>query len=101
MLSNCVTLRKIMREYRLFVVIRSSLKEADRKKLLDNIKGLLGKVKIGKVEEWGQKPLAYPIKHEVSGVFVKIEFEAENVASDLEKKIFANENILRHLVLRK
>lgn len=89
-----------MRQYRLFVVIKSSLKETERKKLFDNIKDLLGKVKIGKVEEWGQKPLAYPIKREVSGVFAKIEFEGEQLAESLEKKLMANENVLRHLLLR-
>jgi small subunit ribosomal protein S6 len=89
-----------MRQYRLFVIIRSSLKEADRKKLFDSIKDLLGKVKVGKVEEWGQKPLAYPIKREVSGVFAKIEFEGENIALDLEKKLLANDNVLRHLLLK-
>lgn len=89
-----------MRQYKLFVVIRSSLKEAERKKLFDSIKDLLGKVKIGKVDEWGQKPLAYPIKREISGVFVKIEFEGEQLAEGLEKKLQANENVLRHLLLR-
>ena len=89
-----------MRQYKLFVVIRSSLKDADRKKLFDGIKDLLGKVKIGKVDEWGQKPLAYPIKREVSGVFAKIEFEGEQLAESLEKKLLANDNILRHLLLR-
>lgn len=89
-----------MKQYKLFVVIKSSLKDADRKKLLDGISDLLGKVKVGKVSEWGQKPLAYPIKREVSGVFAKIEFEGEQLAQGLEKKLQSNENILRHLLLR-
>lgn len=89
-----------MKQYKLFVVIRSTLKDADRKKLLDWVKEMLGKVKVGKAEEWGQKPLAYPIKREVSGVFAKIEFEGEQLESGLEKKLKSNDNILRHLLLR-
>lgn len=89
-----------MKQYKLFVILKSTLKDADRKKLIGGISDLLGKVKVKEVSEWGQKPLAYPIKKEVSGVFAKIEFEGENIAADLEKKILANENILRHLLLR-
>ncbi len=93
-------LGQVMREYKLFVVLKSSLKEADRKKLLESVKNLLGKVKINKEQDLGQKPLSYSIKKEVSGVFAKIEFEAETLASDFEKKLQSNENILRHLLLR-
>lgn len=90
-----------MKQYKLFVILKSTLKDADRKKLIGGISDLLGKVRVGKVEEWGQKPLAYPIKKEVSGVFAKIEFEGEQLAEGLEKKLQANENVLRHLLLRK
>jgi len=86
--------------YNLTLVLKSSLKEADRKKLLDSIKDGFGKAKLTE-KEWGQKALAYPIQKEVSGYFVSITAESEEVISnDFEKKLFANENILRHLFLR-
>lgn len=88
-----------MRKYKLVLISKSTLKDADRKKLLDNVEASLGKIK-AKVTELGQKPLAYPIKHEVSGNFAKIEFEADTIPADVEKRISANEDILRHLLIR-
>ena len=86
--------------YNLTLVLRSTLKDADRKKLLDNIKSLFGKAKIAE-KDWGQKALAYPIKKEVSGYFIFLGVEAEAVIpNDFEKRLFNNDNVLRHLLLR-
>ena len=86
--------------YQLILVLRSSLKEAEQKKLLEGIKSLLGKAKITE-KIWGQKALAYPIKKEVSGLFLNWNIEADEVVpSGFEKKLLSNDNILRHLFLR-
>lgn len=86
--------------YNLTLVLRSSLKEAEKKKLLDSLKELFGKAKISE-KEWGQKALAYPIKKEVSGVYVNWEINSDTVVGkDLEKKIYTNDGVLRHLFLR-
>lgn len=45
-----------MRTYELVLVIRPSVKEADRKKLFEQIKEWLGKdVKVAKADDWGQR----------------------------------------------
>ena len=59
--SSYVKIITIKMTYNLTLVLRSTLKDADRKKLLDNIKSLFGKAKIAE-KDWGQKALAYPIK---------------------------------------
>ncbi len=89
-----------MREYKLILVLKSALKDTERKKLLDSVRDMLGKVKITKDEEMGQKPLSYPIRREISGVFAKLEFETETLALDFEKRLQTNDNILRHLLVR-
>lgn len=89
-----------MRNYQLVLVLRPSLKDADRKKLTDNVKGWLKDAKITKEEEWGQKPLAYKIDKELSGYYLNLLFETEVVPSGLEKNLLAQENILRHLLLK-
>ncbi|MBI2622568.1 MAG: 30S ribosomal protein S6 [Candidatus Levybacteria bacterium] len=84
------------------MVLQSSLSEAQRKKLIDTVKTWLGDVKIAKEDEWGQKPLAYPIKKEIAGFYLLFNLETENsIPLDLEKKLLTNENILRHLLIRK
>lgn len=90
-----------MREYELVVVLRPTLKEADRKKLLDTIKEWLGKAKIAKENDWGQKALAYPIKKEDAGYYVMLQLTSEEgVGKDFETKLIRNDNVIRHLLLR-
>ncbi len=89
-----------MRNYELVLVLRPALKEADKKKLLDTVKGWIGGLKITKEEDLGTKTLAYPIKKETSGLYIDLILEGENVPLDLEKRVNANDNIIRHLLLR-
>lgn len=90
-----------MRSYDLVIVVRPSLEDEERKKLIDVAKGFLEGVKFSKEEEWGQKPLAYIIKKEVAGYYYLFQFSTENsVPAGFEQKLLTNENILRHLLLR-
>lgn len=91
-----------MRVYELVLVLKSALTEVQRKKLVETVKSWLGEVKVKKEDEWGQKPLSYPIKKEVSGFYLTFLIEVnEGIPSDLEKRLLGNENILRHLLLRR
>ena len=90
-----------MRTYQLVVVLKTALSDANRKKFVETIKGWIGDAKFTKEEEWGEKVLAYVIKRENSGFFQNFVFEAkEDLSKDLEKKITASDNVLRHLLLR-
>lgn len=82
--------------------MRTSVTGTAQEKLLDGIKKWLGEAKVAKVDDWGKKLLAYPIKKEKEGNYVVLEIESENgLSGDLEKKILMEEGILRHLVVRK
>jgi small subunit ribosomal protein S6 len=90
-----------MRTYQLVVVLKTSLSEANRKKFVETVKGWIGDAKFTKEEEWGEKVLAYVIKRENSGFFQNFVFELkDDLSKDLEKKITASDNVLRHLLLR-
>lgn len=92
-----------MRQYELVLVIRPRVTEKDRTALLKEVKDLLKDIKIVKEEDWGQKPLAYPIRHEVAGVYVKWDLETEEevtIPNGFEQTLIRNENILRHIVIR-
>ncbi|MBI4084841.1 MAG: 30S ribosomal protein S6 [Candidatus Levybacteria bacterium] len=89
-----------MRLYDLVLVLKTSLSDAQRKKLLDDVRHKLVDVRI-KEEEWGQKPMAYKIKQELAGFYHVMHLESEKgLDSELDKRLRANENILRHLLLR-
>jgi small subunit ribosomal protein S6 len=90
-----------MRSYQLVLVLNTALTEANRKKFLETVKSWIGKAKFTKEEEWGEKVLAYTIKRMNSGFFQNFVFEVEEtLAVDLEKKLTASDNVLRHLLLR-
>jgi ribosomal protein S6 len=90
-----------MRLYEFVVVIKSTLSDAERKKLLDTVKSWLKDVKITSEEELGSKALAYKIKHELMGVYYKFILESEQgLPADFEKRLLANDDVLRHLVIR-
>ena len=90
-----------MRKYELVVVVRPSIKEADRKKLLETIKDHLKEFKITKEDDLGQKPLAYTIKKEDAGYYTMMQFEGETgLTKDFEQRLIRNNDILRHLLLR-
>lgn len=83
------------------LVFKSSLAETGRKKLLETIKKWLGEVKILKEEEWGEKAFSYPIKKEKSGFYYFLSLEGNGILSDFEKRLLGQEEILRHLLIRK
>jgi small subunit ribosomal protein S6 len=90
-----------MRIYELVIVVRPSVKDADRKKLLETAKVWLKEVKFTKEEDWGQKPLAYAIKKEVAGNYTMWQFESEaGVPADFEQRLIRNDDVIRHLLLR-
>ena len=89
-----------MRLYELVLVIKTSLSETQRKKLVETVKDFLKDAKFTKEEEWGQKALSYPIKREVSGFYMDFLVELSELPKDFEKRLMANENVLRHLLLR-
>ena len=104
-----------MRVYELALVFRPAVTEVQRKKLLETVKGWLkparnasasvagGDVKIVKEDHWGLKALSYKIKRETSGFFTVLALEAKDTVlpADFEKKLLAQENIIRHLLIRK
>jgi len=89
-----------MKSYKLVLVLKSTLTESERKKLLESLKSYLSDLKIVEENEWGQKPLSYSIKKQVSGFFIELVLEGENIPSDFEKKILTSDGVLRHLLLR-
>ncbi len=90
-----------MRSYELVLVLRTSLKAAERKKLIDNVKNLLKGLRVVKENELGKKALSYPIKKEKEGDYMTLILEGESVIpNDFEKRLITEEDILRHLILR-
>lgn len=90
-----------MRKYELTIILKPSLKDAEKKKLLETVKGWLKDCKITKEEDLGQKALAYTIKKEDAGYYIMWQFEGETgVDKDFEQRLLRSNDIIRHLLLR-
>lgn len=90
-----------MRTYELILIAKGSLTDILRKKLVASVKNLLKDLRITEEKEIGKKTLAYRIRKETSGFYFDFFLEGENVPADFDKKLLENENILRHLLLRR
>ena len=89
-----------MNSYLLTLVIKDSLKEEERKKLLASITEKFAKME--KEDLWGVKNLSYPIEHQERAYFAHFEFQADpKTVPPLEKQVRLNEDIIRHLLIRK
>lgn len=89
-----------MRNYKLVLVLKSDLKKEAKEKLLKDVKSWGGKIEKDKVTELGEKKFAYPIKGNLKGDYVLMEFEGERVSDELESKTRIQDDILRHLLVR-
>jgi small subunit ribosomal protein S6 len=90
-----------MRSYELVLVLKPSLKEDERKKLLSTVLGYFGESNVVKQDDWGQRTLSYAVKRETSAYYVRLLMEIEGeIPPDFEKRLLSNDNVLRHLFLR-
>ncbi|MBI2033298.1 MAG: 30S ribosomal protein S6 [Candidatus Levybacteria bacterium] len=90
-----------MRNYDLVLVFKTSLSDDKRKKLVSTITSWVKDGKVAKTEEWGQKPLSYPIKKETAGFYQKLTIDSENsIPLDFEKRLLTQDDVLRHLLVR-
>lgn len=90
-----------MRTYELVLIVKPSVSEPNRKKLLETVKSWLGKVKVAKEEDWGSKALKYKIQKDQTGHFYDFKLETESsIPVDFEKRLLLEGDVLRHLLVR-
>ena len=89
--------------YELMLLLKPSATADDEKKITEQIGKLIKTYgKIVSSASLGKKPLAYPIKKEVSGVYLLLTLElAGKEANRITEKLKLEELILRHLLVKK
>lgn len=91
-----------MNSYYLTLVLKPDLEEKTRTELLDDVEKKL-KIENGKlkIDLWGARDLAYPIKRQTRGFYVHYEFDTDpRVAKGLDKSLRVEEDIIRFLLVR-
>ena len=92
-----------MNKYELALVINGRLSDEERDSALETVKGIVERFngKIGEVEDWGKKRLAYEIQKMHEGFYYFIHFEAESSAPvEIESRVRILEPILRYLIVK-
>jgi small subunit ribosomal protein S6 len=92
-----------MRHYEIMIILDPNLEERSVQPSLDQflkvVSGDGGKV--GKVDIWGKRRLAYPIDKKPEGIYAVVDLNAEPATvSELDRQLNLNEAVLRTKVLR-
>ena len=93
-----------MTNYEIMFIVKATLDESTLKKLTTDVQKLItdNKSKVIEFKDMGRKKLAYPINKEVSGFYYLMNVEATHeVIQEFDRKLRINENVIRHLILKK
>ena len=92
-----------MRKYEGMIIIDPKLEDEKIKEKIEDVKKIIEKKgKIEKIDEWGKRQLAYPIKKREEGYYLVIEFEADGgVIQDLRKHMDIGTDYLRYMFIRR
>ena len=93
-----------MTKYEIMFIVKATLEESQLNNLTKEVQALISGngSKVIEFKDMGRKKLAYPINKEISGFYYLINAEATNeVIQEFDRKLRINENILRHLILKK
>ncbi|MFO7929659.1 MAG: 30S ribosomal protein S6 [Candidatus Humimicrobiaceae bacterium] len=93
-----------MRNYELALVFDPTLEETDIDAEISKLTSLMEKenCKVGDIDKWGVKKLAYPINNNESGYYSFIYFSGDGkLLPELERISEINDKVLRHLIVKK
>ena len=91
-----------MREYELVLIINPELEDTETESLIEGIKGNIESNggEVLKVDPWGRRRLAFPIKKNNDGYYVLLIFRSEPVyVLQLSNSFRVIESIIRHMVV--
>lgn len=92
-----------MRKYETMYVIDPTLEEDAVKALIERFSSLIENQggQIDKIDEWGKRRLAYPVKDHNEGYYVLVNFSAESdLPEELERVYKITDEILRYLIIK-
>jgi small subunit ribosomal protein S6 len=90
--------------YELTTIIDSNISDNEHPEIIEKIKKLITKNEgqISSENNLGRKKLSYPIKKQLKGVFICLEFDIEpKTLKVIEKELKLNKNIIRYLIIKK
>ena len=93
-----------MTNYEIMFIVKATLDDSAINNVAKEVQKIItdNKGKVIEFKDMGKKKLAYPINKEVSGCYYLMNVEANHDAiREFDRRLRINENILRHLILKK
>lgn len=87
------------RYYETVLVIDPQIGDEGIRAIIEKVKDILAQQQavVVKIDEWGKRKLAYPIKKKTYGYYVSVEFEAHGpIVKALQDYYLINEQIIRY-----
>ena len=92
-----------MRKYEALLLLSPELATDNRQEIIENLKGLLERqeASILTVDDWGMRDLAYPVKKQMRGFYVRLEYAAPGtLVAELERNIRIAEGIFKFVTVK-
>ena len=93
-----------MKDYEIVWILGGGAGAKEGEESVDRIRTLVGSLggKIGEVNPWGKRNLAYPIENNVEGFYIEAQFALDAAQTpELERACNADRQIIRHLIVKK
>ena len=93
-----------MRKYEVTFIVHPDLDETAFKELIERVQGWITESggKVEKVDLWGKRKLAYPIRKQEEGQYVLLHTEMEpSFCTELERNLRLQEPVMRFLIVLK
>lgn len=92
-----------MNNYEMIVILKPNLEDETKKAALQRLYDAVeSDGKLGEVDDWGVRKLAYEINHLKEGNFVLVNFEANpSLVKELERRAQITDSIIKYLVVKK
>lgn len=91
-----------MNKYEVMVIVKPAEEEAINA-VVEKIEALIARVggTVEKVDRWGKRRLAYPVKKFTDGNYVLVNFEADPAEIyEIDRVMKINDEILKHLIVK-
>ncbi len=95
--------QRLAREYELVYILRPSVAPSEARKVADRITDVVEKrgAKLVRVDNWGKRKLAYPIKKLSRGIFVYVKLVGfTDVVAELERNLRNLDEVVRYQTVR-
>lgn len=92
-----------MRQFETLLLFSPEISADNREGLLKTITGIIEREggKIIKVDQWGMRDLAYPVRKQMRGYYVLLVFEAPpSLVAELERNLRIMEGVFKFITVR-